>query len=102
MTQDIEVLKKIKEKEEEARRRIEEARKKAEEIVSSAREDAERIIKEAEEKGTMLYQQYLREKAEETALEVSNVKKEYEGKIEKIKKNISEEVVEKMFEMLVR
>ncbi|MGC8645260.1 MAG: V-type ATPase subunit subunit G family protein [Thermoplasmata archaeon] len=102
MTQDIEVLKRIKEKEDEAKRNVEEAKKRADEIISSARGEAETIVKEAEERGSTLYQDYMREKAIETSAEVSSIKKEYEDRVAKIKKKISEEIVEKMFETVVR
>ncbi|MEM0127543.1 MAG: V-type ATPase subunit subunit G family protein [Thermoplasmatales archaeon] len=102
MTQDIEVLKKIKEKEDESRRDVEDARKKAEQIINNARAEAERISREAEIRGSTLYKDYIKSKTAEATEEAARIKKEYEKKVANIKKNVSQEVVENMFKIVVR
>ncbi|MEM4125824.1 MAG: V-type ATPase subunit subunit G family protein, partial [Thermoplasmatales archaeon] len=78
MTQDVEILKKIREKEDEAKIRIEEAKRKAEEIINNARAEAEKIEKEAELRGSTLYQDYVREKVSEASEEARRIRKEYD------------------------
>ncbi len=96
MTDEIETLRAIKDREVESQKRIEQAHTKGAQIVNEARDKAKKIVSEAEEDSRRAYDQYIRKEMEGTSLEIVLIKKKFEEQAQGLKKEISKEVVEKM------
>ena len=96
MTNEMETLKAIREKEIASQKRIEKARSRGEEIVKNAAEEAKRIIAEAEAISKRAYDDHVRKELEAASLETLQIKKRFGEQAGKLRKEISGEIVEKI------
>ncbi len=101
MTDEIETLKAIKEREIVSQNRIEEARAKGSKIVRDAETEAKKIVSEAVEDSRKYYDDFLKKEMELTALEIEEIKKRFAERAGKLDKKISQDIVDKMIELLM-
>jgi vacuolar-type H+-ATPase subunit H len=97
----METLKAIKEREIESQKRIEEARARGSKIVRDAETEAKKIVSDAEEDSRKYYEDFLKREMELTALEIKEIKKRFEERAGKLDRKISQEIVDKMIELLM-
>lgn len=101
MTAGVETLTAIRQKEQEAEKMIEAAREKAAGIVKKAEEERDRLIKEAEENAKKLFSSIIEKEIEDSAAVIRRIGERFDQQVEKLKREISEETLEKIMRMIL-
>ncbi len=97
----IDILKKIKEKEQESDERIRKANEEAKKIIEQANIKASQIITEAEESAKKMYEEYIRKEMERTEIDLVSLKNKYDDEIKKLKYEVSKDAIKEMLKTLL-
>lgn len=102
MTADnIEILKRIKEKESESEERLKKANDEAKKIIDSATVQAAQIVKDAEENARKLYDEFVRKEMDKLEVELIALRKKFDDEISKLNKQIQEKAIQEMMNVLL-
>jgi vacuolar-type H+-ATPase subunit H len=101
MSTDIDTLKVIRQKEMEAQERVKKASDDAKKIVNDAVERKKEILKEAEAVARRNYEEKVKEEMNSANLEAKEIERRFEEQIEKLKRKISKEVLDKIMETIL-
>lgn len=96
MSDEIETLKAIRDKETESQEKIESAKERGSKIVKDAEEEGKKLLTDAETNGKKFYDDFLNKEKERTALEIEEIEKKFADLAMKLKTDVSEDVLNKI------